>query len=75
MPFKENGLVLETAVRTQRSRRVPKHENSLIFGILAKGDHMKKFCKPEILEIAESDICYVKSVVDHNPKLARSPIC
>ena len=33
--FKENGLVPETTVRTQRSRRFPKHDKLLIFGILA----------------------------------------
>ena len=44
--FKENGLVPETTVRTQPSRRSPKHQISLIFGILAKGGpHEKKFGK------------------------------
>ena len=51
-------------MRTQRSRRFPKRERSLIFGILAKGDHVKKFWKPEILEMAESDIFCVKSDAD-----------
>ena len=57
--FKEIDLIPETTVRTQGSRRFPKHEKSLIFGILAKEDQMKKFWKPEILELADSDILYV----------------
>ena len=63
---KENGLVAETTMRTQRSRRFPKHEKSLIFGILATGDQMKTFWKHEILEMAESDVCFVKSGHNHD---------
>ena len=59
--FKEKGLAPQTTVSTQPSRRFPKHEKSLIFGILAKKDHMKIFWKPEYLEMAESDIFCVES--------------
>ena len=41
--FKESGLAPETMLRTQRSRRLPKPEKLLIFGILAKGGPMKIF--------------------------------
>ena len=38
--FKESGLAPETMLRTQRSRRFPKPEKSVTFGILAKeGPH------------------------------------
>ena len=53
-------------MRTQSSRRFPKHKKSLIFGILATGDQMKTFWKHEILEMAESDICFVKSGHNHD---------
>ena len=53
--LKENDLDPETSVRTQRRRRFPKHEKSLIFGISAIRDHMKKFLKPKILEMAETE--------------------
>ena len=36
--FKINGLVPEAMLRTQRSRRIPKHEKSVISGILAEGE-------------------------------------
>ena len=42
-PFKENGLVPETTVPRQGSRTFPKHEKSLIFGILAKGGPHENF--------------------------------
>ena len=42
-PFKENGLVIEAIAGTQRSRRFPKHEKWLIFGILEKGGPHEKF--------------------------------
>ena len=41
--FKQSDLVPETTLRTQRSRRFPEHEKSVIFAILAKGDHIKIF--------------------------------
>ena len=58
--FKESSLAQETMLRTQRSRPFPKPEKSLIFGVLAKGDPKKFFWKASILEMAESDIFYVK---------------
>ena len=58
--FKESGLAPETMLRTQRSRSIPKPEKSLIFGVLAKGDPKNFFWKASILQIAESDISYVK---------------
>ena len=39
-PFKESGLVGQSKLRTQRNRRFPKHEKSVIFGILEEeGPH------------------------------------
>ena len=58
--FKESGLLPETMLRTQRSSPFPKSEKWLIFGILAKGEPMKIFWKASILQMAESDIYYVK---------------
>ena len=58
--FKESGLAPETLLRTQRSRPFFKPENWLIFGILAGGDRMKIFWKASILQMAESNIFYVK---------------
>ena len=58
--FKESDLAPETMLRTQRSRKFPKPEKSLFFGILAGGDHIKIFWKASILQVAESDIFYVK---------------
>ena len=58
--FEESDLAPETMLRTQRSRKVPKPEKSLFFGILAGGDHIKIFWKASILQMAESDIFYVK---------------
>ena len=58
--FKESGFAPETMLRTQRSRPLLKPEKWLIFDILAKRDPMKFFWKASILQIAESDIFYVK---------------
>ena len=55
-----NGFAPETILRTQRSRPFPKLEKWLIFCILAKGGPMKIFWKASILQMAESDIFYVK---------------
>ena len=62
--FKESGLAPETMLRTQRSRQFLKTEKWLIFGILAEGGPMKIFWKASILQIAESDIFYVKLGAD-----------
>ena len=37
MHFKKSALASETMLRTQRSRRFPKPEKSVIFGILNEG--------------------------------------
>ena len=58
--FKESGLAPETMLRTQRSRPFPKDEKWLTFGILAKGDPMNIFWKVSILQMAESEIFYLK---------------
>ena len=58
--FKESGLAPETMLRTQRSRPFPKADNLLIFGILAKVGPHENFLEALILQIAESDILYVK---------------
>ena len=50
--FKESDLAPETMLRTQRSRKFPKPEKLLFFGILAGGDHIKIFWKASILQIA-----------------------
>ena len=42
-PFKESGLVGESGLRTQRNRRFPRHEKSVIFGILPKGGTDENF--------------------------------
>ena len=42
--FKENGLVPETKLRTQRSRLFPKREKTLFFYILAKGGSHQNLC-------------------------------
>ena len=47
-------------LRTQRSRRFLKPEKSAIFRILAKGDRIKNVWKADILEMAESNLCYVE---------------
>ena len=50
--FKENGLVLEIKLRTQRSRLFPKSEKTLVFGILAKlGSPSKFVCKLQFFKI------------------------
>ena len=58
--FKESGLTLEIMLRTQSCRPFHKSRKLLIFGILAKGDPMKISWKASILQMAESDIFYVK---------------
>ena len=58
--FKESGLSPEAILRTQRSRPFPKIEKWLNFGILAKGGPHENFWKASILQIAESDIFYVR---------------
>ena len=62
--FKESGLAPETMLCKQRSLPFPKPEKWLIFGTLAKGGPMKSFWKASFLQIAESDIFYVKRGAD-----------
>ena len=63
--FKENGLDQEIKVRKQRSHRFPKQENCSFLAFQQKGDQMKNFWKPEILERVESNIFCVKSGALH----------
>ena len=56
----ESGLAPETMLLTQRSRPFPKDEKWLTFGILAKGDPVKSFLKGSFLQMAESEIFYLK---------------
>ena len=58
--FKKSGLAPDTMLRTQRSGPFPKPEKLLIFGIVAKGGPHENFLEASILQIAESDIFYVK---------------
>ena len=53
--FKENGFVPETTVRTQRSSDFLNMKNGSFLAFQQMGDHMKKFCKPETLEMVESE--------------------
>ena len=59
--FKESGLTPETMLCTQRSRRFPKPEKSVIFGIFAKGkDRLKNCWKAEILERKRKNVGKLK---------------
>ena len=59
--FKKSGLAPETMLRTQRSRPFFNLEKTGHFWhFINGGNRMKNWWKAEILEMAESDIFYVK---------------
>ena len=71
--FKENGLVPETTVRTQRLADFLNMKNRSFLVFQQKRGPNKKFWKPEILEVAESDIFCVKSGADHDTVIGNWP--
>ena len=58
--FRESGLTPETMLRTQRSRQFLKSEKYLFLAFYQKGEPHDNFWKASILQMAESDIFYVK---------------
>ena len=64
--FKESGSAPETMLRTQRSRPFSKAEKWLTFSILAKVGPHEIFLESFNLQMAESEIFYLKRGEDED---------